>query len=476
MPKNPRIFLPEFQEVDKKLSAVKKLARYDPLISLIRERFQVKITNHLTSLKARTNITDSAKVFSREERKQYYLGIGKEKAVVRLLNDMAGQQLSISNILLLGEILLGATSFRTTTKYITNVNGERQKTPPAGTIPQKMERLVNWYNSAGATGKKHPLEIASVLHHRLTAIHPFKDWNGRIARLLLNLALMKHGYLPVVIGADERLDYYACLEEADKENLRPLIRFIARKEIETIADFVSGPDYLSIQAKYELEQKLDHIGQGEKCIVLTEDSVTNNLLALLLKSSGFKPEETNIISYEGCSKLASANLFSIFVRQKMPWVRILVHRDRDYLTDSEVEYQKQSFRRIDTHLFVTKGTDIESYFINSRHVHHCYPSISESRAMQLIRDAMEEVFPKSVDYLWKKEFGQHRTEDRSHLGWAVEELVRKDLSRFTHGKTALRVLTAQIQDEIKGKASLEKASPFLHVEELSKIAHDIWKK
>jgi hypothetical protein len=65
--------------------------------------------------------------------------------------------------------------------------------------------------------------------------------------------------------------------------------------------------------------------------------------------------ETSLISYEGCSKIASANLFSVFVKQKMPGVKILVHRDRDYLTDAEVEEQRETFSRIDTHLFCDTG-------------------------------------------------------------------------------------------------------------------------
>jgi len=471
---NLNFVIPEFLKADEKLASIRQLAKYDPLIPLVRERFQQKITHHLTSLKALQENILPGNDPGYEELKQNYLGIGKEKAVMELLSDMAGQQLSTRSILLLAEILLQESQYRQKEKFIVNISGDRQNTPPAQEVASEMEKLVDWYNTTLKAHTLHPLTLASYLHYRLTTIHPFNDWNGRIARLLLNLALMKKGYLPVLIGSDERLPYYENLEQADKGNLEPLVTFIAQKELETIDDFMSSPEYLSIQGKFELEEKLKNMNRGEKCIVLTEDSVTNNLFSLILESSGFNLNETSVISYEGCSKISSANLFSIFVKQKMPGVKIIVHRDRDYLTDAEIEEQRQSFQRIDTHLFVTRGTDIESYFLNKKHIHYCCPGIELEQAGALLGEALEEVFPKSVDYLWKKEFGGHKSEGQSHLGKAVEELVRQNLLRFTHGKTAYKVLLYKIQDYSREQVNLEQPSPYLAVKELRRIAVAIW--
>ena len=40
------------------------------------------------------------------------------------------------------------------------------------------------------------------------------DGNGRTARLLLNLELMKEGYPPVIIKVENRLTYYDALDKA----------------------------------------------------------------------------------------------------------------------------------------------------------------------------------------------------------------------------------------------------------------------
>jgi len=470
--------IPELVKVDEKLKVIHQLASKDPLLSIIKEKFQLEVNHHLSSLKGHTKSSSSdillKKTSGNEALKQAYLSIGKELAVTQYLFDMSTQMLSTKGILLLAEILLDVKDFRQKEIFILNVNGDRQPTPKPELIFQEMEKLVNWYNNATKENTIHPITLATQLHFQLTAIRPFEDWNGRIARLLLNVALMKHGYLPVLIGTGERLAYYENLELADKGSIEPLIRFIANKELETINEFMKSPEYISIQGKFDLEKQLQGIKGGEKCIVLTEDSATDNLLAILLESSGFRMDETNIISYEGCSKISSANLFSMFVKEKMPHVKIMVHRDRDYLTDAEIDLQRDTFSRIDTYFFVTKGTDIESYFLNSKHVTFCHPSINEITAQKLIEESVEEVYPKSVDFLRKKEFGGNRPELYTHLNKAIEEMVRNDLRRFTHGKTAYKVLQYRIQDVVKGKANLEQVSEHLFVKGLNKIAQLIW--
>jgi Fic family protein len=48
-------------------------------------------------------------------------------------------------------------------------------------------------------------------HYKLVEIHPFIDGNGRTARLLMNLILMRAGYLPMVITPIERKRYISAI-------------------------------------------------------------------------------------------------------------------------------------------------------------------------------------------------------------------------------------------------------------------------
>lgn len=91
-------------------------------------------------------------------------------------------------------------------------------------IQQKMEELINWYE----TTNLHPIEKASLLHCKFVNIHPFIDGNGRTARLLLNLELMKHGYPPIIIKTEDRFTYYEVLDKgATSGNFEPFIQMVS---------------------------------------------------------------------------------------------------------------------------------------------------------------------------------------------------------------------------------------------------------
>ena len=49
-------------------------------------------------------------------------------------------------------------------------------------------------------------------HHRLVNIHPFNDGNGRTARLLMNLMLIRGTYPPIAIRPEDRPAYLAALQ------------------------------------------------------------------------------------------------------------------------------------------------------------------------------------------------------------------------------------------------------------------------
>lgn len=104
-------------------------------------------------------------------------------------------------------------------------------------VPEEMARLVEYIN----TSDQHPVEVAARAHYRLLAIHPFDDGNGRVARLLMNLLLMRKGFLPVVIKNEKREEYYRALMEADAGELEPFLKLIrqeAENSLKMVLDLV----------------------------------------------------------------------------------------------------------------------------------------------------------------------------------------------------------------------------------------------
>lgn len=109
-------------------------------------------------------------------------------------------------------------------------------------VGSEMDNLIRWYDEYVEAGAS-PILLAAFLHHRFTQIHPYQDGNGRVARLLANLVLVKFQLFPVVITRDDRPRYIEALERADLGDLGPLTRCFADIEKKTILEAISiGPD------------------------------------------------------------------------------------------------------------------------------------------------------------------------------------------------------------------------------------------
>lgn len=79
-------------------------------------------------------------------------------------------------------------------------------------IAAKMRQLIDWMNSSETKRAMHPTRMAARAHHQLLQVYPFPKHSGKVARLLMNLILIRHQYPPVIIHATERQRYYDALK------------------------------------------------------------------------------------------------------------------------------------------------------------------------------------------------------------------------------------------------------------------------
>jgi len=106
-------------------------------------------------------------------------------------------------------------------------------TPPEGfQVLHDMRNLISWLNKNQKN--HHIIELAALLHHKLVYIHPFSDGNGRMARLVINVLIMKAGYPLAIILRNDGKRYYRILSEADEGRYEPLCEFIAQSVIRTL--------------------------------------------------------------------------------------------------------------------------------------------------------------------------------------------------------------------------------------------------
>jgi Fic family protein len=102
-------------------------------------------------------------------------------------------------------------------------------------VPDLMQEFGRWLEQAPLTP-----QAAFDAHFRLTAIHPFSDGNGRTARLLMNLQLLRAGYVPMTVRPEDRKTYLDALELGSlASDVRPFQTFMHSRLDATLSDYLA---------------------------------------------------------------------------------------------------------------------------------------------------------------------------------------------------------------------------------------------
>lgn len=107
--------------------------------------------------------------------------------------------------------------------------------------PAKVPALMAAYG-AWLTGLSPDPGRAFEAHHRLTSIHPFGDGNGRTARLVMNLLLLRGGYPPVAVRPEDRRRYLTALERVYHEDDGPFQTLMHERLAATLEEYLSAFD------------------------------------------------------------------------------------------------------------------------------------------------------------------------------------------------------------------------------------------
>lgn len=102
-------------------------------------------------------------------------------------------------------------------------------------------------------------------------------------------------------------------------------------------------------------------------VFLSEDT-NMSLLKVLAERSGFPLEDTLFFSYKSSSNLEPAKILASFIKEIAPETEIVIHRDRDFMTDEEVEEARAKVAECGALPYITDGCDLESCFLEPAHL------------------------------------------------------------------------------------------------------------
>lgn len=102
-------------------------------------------------------------------------------------------------------------------------------------------------------------------------------------------------------------------------------------------------------------------------VFLTEDS-DMKMLRIVSRQAGFSPHETLFFSYKTSSNLEPAKILAEFIQEISHATNVIIHRDRDFMTDDEIKLIEQKISECGAVPYMTEGSDIESHFLNPEHI------------------------------------------------------------------------------------------------------------
>jgi len=120
------------------------------------------------------------------------------------------------------------------------ISGSEFVPPAPDKVPALMRRLFR--KLPKARREMRSVSFAAWLHLELVTIHPFVDGNGRIARLVMNLALLQDGYPITIIPPLRRVDYLLALQREQARRVKEdrsdsFEFFIAECVLDSLADY-----------------------------------------------------------------------------------------------------------------------------------------------------------------------------------------------------------------------------------------------
>ncbi|HEX8381802.1 MAG TPA: Fic family protein [Sphingomonas sp.] len=215
------------EETTKRIDALKaELATMRPLppsaLAVLREKRDLQLTHTSNAIEGNTlTLRETAEVIAygttiKGKPIKHHLEAQDHHAALEWMYAVASgeEPIGVSTLLQLHKLVLKHSAPDIAGAWAVlprGIQGTSISFPPAFEV----EGLTRDFTDSLKTAEITPRHAFDA-HYRLVSIHPFDDGNGRTARLLMNLMLVRGGYQPVPVSPDDRIEYLDSLERAQK--------------------------------------------------------------------------------------------------------------------------------------------------------------------------------------------------------------------------------------------------------------------
>ena len=250
MNENMNVMLKKVDVLKEQLSALRPLP--EEALKKIQDALDIEYTYESNRIEGNTlTLQETALVvnegvtISGKSMREHLEAINHTEAI-SYIKDIAKQDIEISertikeiHALILHGIDRGnAGRYRTVPVMI---SGSTHMPPQPYLIEKQMEDFILRFKQMEKE-KVHPVLIAAYLHDEPVRIHPFIDGNGRTSRLLMNLYLLRNGYVIITLKGsnDAKVSYYMALEKSHTEHLpEDFQKLVVEAEIAALQKYLS---------------------------------------------------------------------------------------------------------------------------------------------------------------------------------------------------------------------------------------------
>lgn len=208
-------------------------------------------------------------------------------------------------------------------------------------------------------------------------------------------------------------------------------------------------------------------------VFLTEDR-DRKMLEVLLSANRFDLAKCLIYSYKTSTNIEAAKLLTDFIHDSAPLTQVVIHRDRDFMTQAEVDQVMANIRTSGAIPFITSGCDIEAYFLAAEHL-----SNRIEVDVPAVRDWLDEIALDAHTEL-QHSFTRKRDEVKSLLYRSnpkdcpdTLKLLGKAIPlppELWHGKKMLKRVRAGLKEKFGFAPEIIIATPALTCTRLTEIA------